>query len=454
MQLWITEAIGRRTNKNNTQAPIKGLCGLASSIIKKYRPMRCATRLFLRETIMTMHKSAKRLMSSLLFTSAAIAILPHAAFALDGQDLLKKINAAYAPSGVVINASGVDVNGDTVVLKDANFTPEDSKDKTPVPVGNVTLTGVAAMDDGSYEIDRVDFQPINITSEKSAITATDLYLSGVTVPGKTGTNDLSSMLFYEKAHSGPIAIKEGGKDLVSISEIEATSAIEDDGASLSFDAAVNGLKLDLSSVEDPNSKETIDALGLSNLDGKMTMKGSWELQSGTIDVEEYALDFKNVGKLDISFSLSGYTMDLMKQLQEAAAASKVNSADPQAQQAAGIATLGLLQQMSFLSADIRFEDAGLTARALEYAGKKQSVSAKDMGQMVKAMTPLMLAQAKLGALQNSVSSAVNAYIDNPKSFTITAEPENPVPFPMIIGAAMGAPETLPKVLGVTVTSND
>jgi hypothetical protein len=403
---------------------------------------------------MTMHNSAQRLMSSLLWASAAIAILPHSAFALDGQDLLRKINAAYASSGVVINASGVDVNGDTVILKGANFTPEDGKVKDPVPLGDVTMTGVAAMDDGSYEIDRVDFQPINMTSEKSTITASDLYLSGVTVPGKTGTNDLSSVLFYEKAHSGPIAIKADGKDVLSVGEIEATSAIEDDGASLSFDAAVNGVKLDLSSVEDPKSKETIDALGLSNLDGKMTMKGNWELHSGTIDVEEYALDFKNIGKLDISFSLSGYTMDLMKQIQEAAAAAKANSADPQAQQAAGIATLGLLQQMSFLSADIRFDDAGLTARALDYSGKKQGVSGKDMGQMIKAMTPLLLAQAKLGALQNTVSAAVNAYIDNPKSFTITAEPENPVPFPMIIGAAMGAPETLPKVLGVTVTAND
>jgi hypothetical protein len=403
---------------------------------------------------MTMHKSAQSLMSSLLWASAAIAILPHAAYALDGQDLLKKINAAYAPGGVALNATAVEVNGDTVTLRGATFAPEGTAPKDPIPLGTVKMTGVAAIDDGSYEIDRVDFQPINVSNDKSTVTASDIYLSGVTVPAKTDGNDLSSMLFYEKAHSGPINIRADGKDVLSIGEIEATSAIEDDGASLSFNANVDGVKLDLSTVEDPKSKETIDALGLSNLDGKMTIKGSWELQSGTVDVEEYALDFKNIGKLDVSFSLSGYTMDLMRQIQEAAKASKANSADPQAQQAAGIATLGLLQQMSFLGADIRFDDAGLTARALDYSGKKQGVSGKDMAQMIKAMTPLVLAQAKLGALQNSVSAAVNAYLDNPKSFTVTAEPQNPVPFPMIIGAAMGAPETLPKVLGVNVNAND
>ena len=36
----------------------------------------------------------------------------------------------------------------------------------------------------------------------------------------------------------------------------------------------------------------------------------------------------------------------------------------------------------------------------------------------------------------------------------SAEPANPVPFPMIIGAAMGAPNTVPGVLGVKVTAND
>jgi hypothetical protein len=29
-----------------------------------------------------------------------------------------------------------------------------------------------------------------------------------------------------------------------------------------------------------------------------------------------------------------------------------------------------------------------------------------------------------------------------------------VPFPMIMGAAMGAPKTIPSVLGVKVTAND
>ena len=77
-----------------------------------------------------------------------------------------------------------------------------------------------------------------------------------------------------------------------------------------------------------------------------------------------------------------------------------------------------------------------------------------LAQTIKGMAPIMMASLNVPELQNMVSAAVNAYVDNPKNFSITAEPEKPVPFPMIMGAAMGAPNTLPKMLGVTVTANE
>ena len=43
---------------------------------------------------------------------------------------------------------------------------------------------------------------------------------------------------------------------------------------------------------------------------------------------------------------------------------------------------------------------------------------------------------------------------NPKALTIAAAPANPIAFPMIMGAAMGAPETIPGLIGLKVTAND
>ena len=96
----------------------------------------------------------------------------------------------------------------------------------------------------------------------------------------------------------------------------------------------------------------------------------------------------------------------------------------------------------------------VVVRGLDFAGKQQGTTGEQMAEMVKGMVPILLAQAKLGALQNQVSEAVNAFIDDPKNITITAGPEKEVPFPMIMGAAMGAPETVPELLGVSVTANE
>jgi len=182
------------------------------------------------------------------------------------------------------------------------------------------------------------------------------------------------------------------------------------------------------------------------------MSGSWQAKDGVVNVDEYNFDFAEVGKLGMAFSISGYTLDFVKAAQETSKAMQAN-ASKESQEAAGLAMLGLMQRLTFNTAEISFEDAGITNRALDYAGKEQGVSGQAMGQMLKAMTPLMLAQYNVPALQNMVSEAINVYIDNPGDLVITAAPANPVPFPMIMGAAMGAPNTLPEVLGVTVKAN-
>jgi hypothetical protein len=144
----------------------------------------------------------------------------------------------------------------------------------------------------------------------------------------------------------------------------------------------------------------------------------------------------------------------MKSMQDAIKASQADPNKPEAQQATGLAMLGLMQQLTLDNAEITFKDASITKRVLEYAGAAQGVSGPQMANTLKALTPLMLAQLKLPELQAAVSAAVNSYLDDPKNFTVTAAPAKPVPFPMIVGAAMGAPNTIPSVIGLKVSANN
>ncbi|OCJ18259.1 hypothetical protein A6U87_05025 [Rhizobium sp. AC44/96] len=395
---------------------------------------------------MTFYRTTRLMLSGVAFLSLA-----GSAFALDGQDLLKKINAAYTLQGGTLAAEGVDVDGTTVTLKNASFKPNSGE---AMPIGEITLTGVEEDEDGGYYIEEAAFPDINTTNDGATLTATELSLGGISIPADPKGEGLDSMLLYESAHTGPIKVVKDGAEVFSLGGSDVNLTLREDESGFDFDGAFKSLKADLTKASDPQSKEAIEKLALQHINGDITMKGAWDLAPGTIDVSEFAFDFTNVGRLNLAFKISGYTMPFVKSLQEAAKQAEANANKEEAQQALGLSMLGLLQQLSFEGAQIRFDDASITKRALDYAGSQQNMSGKQMADSLKAMTPIMLAQLNIPELQNAISAAVNTFLDDPKSLTVSAAPAKPVPFPMIMGAAMGAPNTLPQVLGVKVSAND
>lgn len=390
--------------------------------------------------------------AKLFAAGTAIIALSTPAFALDGNDLVKKLNnALYMEQGAGIVPGSIEVDGANVTLRDSRF--EAGKGQGSLPLGTIEMEGVEE-DNGGYTIDSVTFDNVDIRQDKTEVRASDIAISGLTVPAGTTGNTLDSVLLYDEASAGPVEVKVDGKTVVSIGSSKLTTDVSDDEKKIGFDLSVADIKADLGTIDDPNTRQTIADLGINSLDGEVTMTGSWDLEPGTIAIEDYAIDFANVGKLSMAFSLSGYTPDFVRSANETARAMEANPNKEEAQQAANLAMLGLMQRLTFNSAMIRFDDAGITEKGLDVVAKQQGTTADQLAQMVKAMTPMVLAQYNIPELQNALSQAVNTYLDKPGNLTVTAQPQNPVPFPMILGAGMGAPNTLPQVLGVTVKAND
>ncbi|MCJ8147988.1 hypothetical protein [Shinella sedimenti] len=387
-----------------------------------------------------------------LLAGAAFATLASPAFALDGADLMTKLNATYATSGVSVGYSNVAVDGSTVTLEGTELKATGTE--TPIKLGTVTMEGVEEDGDGGYTIETIGFEDVNVTEAESTVSAKDLALNGVAVPGKIVPGTLESLLMYESATAGPISVTSKGKEVFSMSGMETNITRMDNDAGLEFDAKFSDLKADLTTVEDPKAKDTLNKLGIQSLEGEVSMAGNWELASGKLAVDEYAFDFKDIGRLNLQLAFSGYTLDFIKNMQEAIKTAEANPNKEEANAAMGMAMMGLVQQLTFNSATISFEDASITKKLLDYAGSEQGVTGDQMAQSLKGLVPIMIAQLNMPDLQNQISAAVNTYLDDPKSIKISAEPKEPVPFPMIMGAAMGAPQTIPQVLGVTVTAND
>ena len=118
-----------------------------------------------------------------------------------------------------------------------------------------------------------------------------------------------------------------------------------------------------------------------------------------------------------------------------------------------MAMLGLMQQLSFTGASIRFDDASLTNKALDYAAKQQGAKRTDLVNQGKAILPMMAAQLGNAEFAQALGTAVSAYLDSPKNIEIKAAPAKPVPFAIIAAGGMADPKSLIKTLGVTVNAN-
>lgn len=387
-----------------------------------------------------------------VFASTTFLSFASSAFALDGADVLAKLNALYALQGGKVEAASTAVEGTNVKLTGVTISVAGMDGKS-FPLGDVTLENVEEDDDG-YNIEKIAFPNISTTQEGVTFTAEEISIGGVYIPYEPKAGTIDSMMLYESFGTGAMTATKDGKQIFALESIEGNLTTAEDQSKFDFDATVSGINVDLTSAPDPKAQEAISALGLQTIKGEVTMKGSWTLADGKLELNEYAFDFENVGRLDVKFSLSGYTLDFIKAMQDAVKASEANPDKAAGQQALGMSMMGLAQQLIYNGASIRFDDAGITAKALDFAGKQQGVDGKQMAQSLKGMMPMMLGAMNMPDLQKQIEAAVGTYLDDPKSLMVSANPAQPLPAPQIMGAAMGDPANLVKTLNVQVTAND
>lgn len=399
---------------------------------------------------MTLQCKSMRLFASTVLV-AALSSFASPAFALDADDFATKLAAVASQGGTKMSFAAVEPDGDTIVLKSTRF---EFPGQPPFDIGDVTFNGVEEEDDGAYSVDQVMFSDINVADKGDNLSIADIEMSGLFVPADLSYDTLDTVLFYESLSTGKLQVTREGTEVFSLAGIDLEVDRADDDSTVAMAMTASGLRVDLSQIDDPKTKQLFSELGYKTLSGDLDFKGSWDVATGTIKVNEYALTLNDVGRLAMQLEVSGYTLKFIEGLQQAQAAAAANPDPKAAEQAMGFAMLGMLQQLSFNSASIRFDDASVTQRALAFAGKQQGISGEQMGQALRGMLPLMLGQLGIPALQQQISVAANAFFENPKNLTISAKPAQPVAVPVIMGAGMGDPRSLVDLLNVKVTAND
>lgn len=369
------------------------------------------------------------------------------AMAATADDAVARFKTIVEDQGVVIEWESADIDGDDAVLVGVKVGAEGDL----VPIGDVTLLGITRVDDG-YRVEDIVFDDMLFGEDDAAVSIEDAVLSGVLLADAGKIDRFGGTVFYDSAFVGEITVSAGDTEVASMADFSTVMTAPTDTEPMNFTGGAEEFYLDLRMVEDADQKAVLKALDLEEVTGSFLFEGYWDPKDGRFALTRYDTTVDDAGTIGISADIGGYTSEFMTSLRELQ--SQMGSTDDAENSAQGLAILGLMQQLTFHGMEISYIDDSFTKKLLDYVAKSQGMKPSDMANQAKAILPFALAQLENPELTMQATQAISAFIDNPQSLSIKAMPASPVPFALIMAAAMSAPAELTKTLGVTVTSND
>jgi hypothetical protein len=378
-------------------------------------------------------------------TALFLALSSSAHAEIDAKKVVDAITAQFAGQGMPITVESTELSGANIIAKGVSLKLPQAAEGSKL--GDIVLENVAEEGTG-YLIGKISAPVTKFEQGTEKFEFNGASIKNVHVAGPDEKDPVKQLFLYESIDVGAIKVATGGAEVFRMDSAKVTMTPYTADQPMNFDAQVTGLYGDLSKIPDPKTQEAIKTLGYSEITGSASSKGSWNPADGRMTITESAYDIKDVGRLNMTFDLSGYTPALVKSLQDMnkTMAGKDESAK-------NLAMLGMLQQLNFISMSIRFDDASITGRALDYFAKQQGQDRAAMVNQSKAIIPFMVAQLKDPDFAAKVTAATSAYLDAPKSLEIKAIPAAPVPFAVLMATGSTTPEALIKQLNVTVTAN-
>ena len=394
--------------------------------------------------------TALRMQIQIVAASALLAAVPLAgASAQDVEGAAERLKAYAADQGFQIEWDRVDVSGSDGILVGARAGNGDIM----APIGDIRLDGVSR-DDKGYSIDTVALPHFHTESpeDNASFVMTGVELGNVLLPDEEERDRYGGFLFYETANLDRMSLTLGGTDVFTMGDLHFEMTEPDGDDPMEFSGAAESFTLDMSLIEDEAQLAVLTALGYDTMEGYFEVEGSWNPNDGRLELTQYDMTIVEAGTIGFTLDLGGYTPELIASLREL---QKQMAAEPEGDNSAqGLAMLGLLQQLTFHSAEISFVDDTLTGKVLEFVAGNQGMRPADVANQAKAVVPFVLAQLNNPELTAQASQAISSFLDSPQNLTISAMPAQPVPFALLMATAMTTPAELTKSLGVTVSAND
>ncbi|HEU4986998.1 MAG TPA: hypothetical protein VFT89_08035 [Rhizobiaceae bacterium] len=391
----------------------------------------------------------RKMIKTLALSGFLVSTALNGALAWEAEAVTERLKQLVAAQGIDLAWAAVSDDGSSITIEGLKATPT-GEDRS-VDLGTVTLEDVTE-DDKNYQIGEISLPSYESTSAEGTVSVQDISVSGLMLPKENTGDAMADVMLYESADLGGLQISSGDTDVFSLSAVHVEMMPPAEDGTLEFTGTADRFTLDIDAVTtEAKGRETLERLGYSQIEGNVEMAGSWRPSDGRLMLSQNDVTVADAGTFGLTLDLSGYTPEFAKALREMQAEMAANPTGDKSAQ--GMAMLGLMQQLTFNGVVIRFEDDSLTNKLLDYAAERQGVERADVANQVKAMVPLKAASFLGPELTASVTEALSTFLENPESLEIRAQPENPVPFALLMGAALASPQSLPGQLGLKVNAN-
>lgn len=398
-----------------------------------------------------MHHMGFNRVTKVLAAGTALAVLLGGnAFAVDANAVAERIKALYSENGTELAFKNVKSSGSDIILEGSTFKLPSEKGE-PTAIGDITLKNVSDGDKGAFKVGEVsvadiDYKPAD-AAEGGGLSIKGMKMENVIIPDQNASGPLDKMMLYDKSSVDEVKMGSAEKGYVSLKQLEATMDTANKADKIGFTFNVGEFSTDFSKVpENP-----LKAIDVEDLSGKISSKGAWMPTGGDFTLDEFKISADELGSLNITGALGGFDMAFLEAVKKTQKSMSEAEAD---QNAAGMAMLGLAEQLNVKNLSIRFDNEELTEKLLTMFASQQGSDAATLSEQVKMMVPLMATQLKNPEFTKQLKEAADKYFSDPKSLTISATPDQAVTFASIAATAGLDPTKIIQLLKVNVQANN
>ena len=374
-----------------------------------------------------------RLTSVVFAAVTATALLSSPSWAIDADVVAKALGTSFAQGrGDAVSFADAFERGGQVVIKDlavglpegagtAKFT--ETVLDAPVENGDGSIeAATVTVTDGTIEGDDVNGAVSSAVMTDVTILTADIIKAGNLDQGllyRTAT--VTGFRFLPKDKLGEVTVEK--------LEIE-TGNIVDYQAQASR-GTVTGVRIPVELAQQgPMSPQS---LGYEEIVLDVNWDGARDPDTQVAKIDTLAIAMRDGGSLTISGALGNVPAVRPKEPQE---------------------SMMTLSQLTVQSLKLHYSDDSLAGKILEAAAAKQGTTREQYAQQLAGALPFFLSMIQNPEFQNKVAAAVGQFLTEPKSLTISVQPERPISGAELFGLVQTAPQTLPDVLGASIEANN